>query len=353
MEAGAAARRAACRHRRAVRLRRSGPSERKTPGRAPNMRRSATGCRFSAAARARKSKRCCGRTASSDVGSDPVLDLVEAQADRMVEEGRERQTRRRYVAWGEVPALSCRGMLLRVRSITYLAQRINGYELVDREERDLPRIRGRARTSRCGPATGPVRDFSLWNDPAERSRYCIARASRARGARAPANGMSGCGSAISSRLSGPRNNFPLRCRGRAPSDDRRRHRHHADHGDDRGVARAAAPISACITAPARPRRRRFSTISRSSLLSGGCISTTTAATRQKGSTSPRLLREYRPGTHLYYCGPAGMMAAAEAPSHIGRRERYIASICGTKGSAANSRDVIQASGVSDMKRSMP
>ena len=37
-----------------------------------------------------------------DVGSDPVLNLVEAQAQRMVEEGRERQTRRRYVAWGEV-----------------------------------------------------------------------------------------------------------------------------------------------------------------------------------------------------------------------------------------------------------
>ena len=26
------------------------------------------------------------------------------------------------------------------------------------------------------------------------------------------------------------------------------------------------------------------------------------------------LREYRPGTHLYYCGPAGMMRAAEAAS---------------------------------------
>jgi ubiquinone/menaquinone biosynthesis C-methylase UbiE len=36
------------------------------------------------------------------VGSDPVRDLVEAQAQRMVEEGSERQTRRRYVAWGEV-----------------------------------------------------------------------------------------------------------------------------------------------------------------------------------------------------------------------------------------------------------
>jgi ubiquinone/menaquinone biosynthesis C-methylase UbiE len=39
-----------------------------------------------------------------NIGSDPVLDLVEAQAQRMTEEGRERQTRRRYVAWGEVAA---------------------------------------------------------------------------------------------------------------------------------------------------------------------------------------------------------------------------------------------------------
>ena len=37
------------------------------------------------------------------VGSDPVLDLVEAQAQRMVEEGGERQTRKRYVVWGDVP----------------------------------------------------------------------------------------------------------------------------------------------------------------------------------------------------------------------------------------------------------
>ena len=37
------------------------------------------------------------------VGSDPVLDLVEAQAQRMVDEGGERQTRRRYVVWGDVP----------------------------------------------------------------------------------------------------------------------------------------------------------------------------------------------------------------------------------------------------------
>jgi ubiquinone/menaquinone biosynthesis C-methylase UbiE len=37
-----------------------------------------------------------------NVGSDPVADLVEAQAQRMVEEGRESVRRRRYIAWGEV-----------------------------------------------------------------------------------------------------------------------------------------------------------------------------------------------------------------------------------------------------------
>jgi ubiquinone/menaquinone biosynthesis C-methylase UbiE len=36
------------------------------------------------------------------VGSDPVLDLVEAQAQRMVEEGRDPIRRGRYVAWGDV-----------------------------------------------------------------------------------------------------------------------------------------------------------------------------------------------------------------------------------------------------------
>jgi ubiquinone/menaquinone biosynthesis C-methylase UbiE len=37
-----------------------------------------------------------------NVGGDPLLDLVEAQARRMVDEGRERRTHRRYVVWGDV-----------------------------------------------------------------------------------------------------------------------------------------------------------------------------------------------------------------------------------------------------------
>jgi ubiquinone/menaquinone biosynthesis C-methylase UbiE len=39
-----------------------------------------------------------------NVGGDPLLDLVAAQEQRMVEEGRERRTRRRYVVWGDVPS---------------------------------------------------------------------------------------------------------------------------------------------------------------------------------------------------------------------------------------------------------
>jgi ubiquinone/menaquinone biosynthesis C-methylase UbiE len=37
------------------------------------------------------------------VGSDPLVDLVEAQAARLVAEGQEPRRRQRYVAWGSVP----------------------------------------------------------------------------------------------------------------------------------------------------------------------------------------------------------------------------------------------------------
>jgi ubiquinone/menaquinone biosynthesis C-methylase UbiE len=37
----------------------------------------------------------------SDVAGDPVQDLVEAQAQRMAEEGLEVRVRRRYIVWGD------------------------------------------------------------------------------------------------------------------------------------------------------------------------------------------------------------------------------------------------------------
>jgi ubiquinone/menaquinone biosynthesis C-methylase UbiE len=38
----------------------------------------------------------------ANVSGDPLLDLVAAQAQRMVDEGRERRTHRRYVVWGDI-----------------------------------------------------------------------------------------------------------------------------------------------------------------------------------------------------------------------------------------------------------
>jgi len=39
-----------------------------------------------------------------DVGGDPVLDLVQAQAERMVADGSKSRVRRRYVVWGNKPS---------------------------------------------------------------------------------------------------------------------------------------------------------------------------------------------------------------------------------------------------------
>src|ERR1700751_6043110 len=72
-------------------------------------------------------------------------------------------------------------MQLRVRSITYLAEAINSYELVDPRGRDLPRFEAGAHIElRVG---GLLRQYSLSNDPAERRSYCIAvlRESESRG----------------------------------------------------------------------------------------------------------------------------------------------------------------------------
>ena len=57
-------------------------------------------------------------------------------------------------------------MQLLIRSISYLAEAINGYELVDPRGRDLPRFAPGAHVElRAG---GFLRRYSLWNDPAER-----------------------------------------------------------------------------------------------------------------------------------------------------------------------------------------
>jgi vanillate O-demethylase ferredoxin subunit len=202
-------------------------------------------------------------------------------------------------------------MLLRIRSITYLAERINGYELVDREGSELPPFEAGAHISvRLGD--GLVRDFSLWNDPAQRTRYCIAvlREPEGRGSRELHERVR-VGDIV--EASAPRNNFPLA----------------AEAKQSLLIAGGIGitPIMAMIAELRRCRadfRLHYCTRSPEETAFLDDLAVLAAQGRvmfhhdggdpAKGLDIAAVLREWRPGTHLYYCGPAGLMAAAAAAS---------------------------------------
>ncbi|HEU0155610.1 MAG TPA: PDR/VanB family oxidoreductase [Stellaceae bacterium] len=201
-------------------------------------------------------------------------------------------------------------MLLRVRSITYLAEAVNGYELVDPRGRDLPRFAAGAHIGvRFG--TAPARDYSLWNDPVERRHYCIAilREDDRNGVSAELHRSLRVGDLV--EVSWPRNNFPI-------DDSAERHLLIAG-----GIG--ITPIMAMI---AELRRRG------ADFLLHYCARTPEAAAFRddlellaaqgrvrfhydggdpaRGFDLAAALEEPTLGTHLYYCGPAGLMAGVAA-----------------------------------------
>ena len=204
-------------------------------------------------------------------------------------------------------------MQLRVRSIIYLAEAINGYELVDPRGRDLPRFAPGAHIElRAG---GFLRRYSLWNDAAERRHYCIAvlREDASRGGSRYLHENVRVGDIVEG--STPRNDFPL---------DPAAERHLLIAG---GIG--IAPIMSMVTELRRlgaefevhyctrsPERTAF----RRELAPLAAEGTAVLPSRRRrsgaGSRHPAALREPRLGTHLYYCGPAPLMAAAaEAARH--------------------------------------
>jgi len=202
-------------------------------------------------------------------------------------------------------------MQLLIRSITYLAERINGYELVDRDRHNLPRFEAGAHISvRLGD--GLVRDFSLWNDPAESSHYCIAvlREPDGRGSRELHERVR-VGDIV--EASTPRNNFRL-----------------AIHAERYLLIAGGIGITPIMAMIAELRRRRaefllhYCTRSPAETAFLDELAVLAAQGRvqfhydggnpAKGLDIAATLRGCRPGTHLYYCGPAGMMAAAAAAS---------------------------------------
>ncbi|MGH7030925.1 MAG: PDR/VanB family oxidoreductase, partial [Stellaceae bacterium] len=204
-------------------------------------------------------------------------------------------------------------MLLRIRSITYLAEAINGYELVDPRGRDLPRFAAGSHIAvRLGG--GVLRDYSLCNDPAERRRYRIAVLRERDGAGSrQLHEAARVGDPVEVSL--PRNNFPL-------AEDAARHLFLAG-----GIG--ITPIMAMV---AELRRRgadflvHYCTRSPEATAFRDELDLLAAQGRvrlhhdggdpARGLDIGAALREPQPGTHLYYCGPAGMMAAAkDAAAH--------------------------------------
>jgi ferredoxin-NADP reductase len=200
-------------------------------------------------------------------------------------------------------------MLLRIRSITYLAARINGYELVDPEGHDLPGFAAGAHIS-VRMLEGLVRDFSLWNDPAERGHYCIA-VLREGQASSQFHEAVRVGDVVQGSV--PRNNFPLAAEAE---------RHLLIAG---GIG--ITPIMAMI-AELRRRRAEFRvhyctrSPEETAFLDDLAVLAAQGRVRfhhdggdpANGLDIAATLRACRPGTHLYYCGPAGMMAAAATAS---------------------------------------
>src|SRR5437764_10736377 len=202
-------------------------------------------------------------------------------------------------------------MQLRIRSITYLAEDINGYELVDPNGHDLPRFTA---GSHIGVKLGEAvwRDYSLWNDPAERRRYCIAVLREKLGeASRHLHDQVRVGDTVEVAL--PRNHFPL-----------------VEEADRHLLLAGGIGITPVMAMIAELKRRRadftlhYCTRSPEKaafrdeldLLAamGKVVFHYDGGDPAKGLDIAALLRQPLPGTHLYYCGPAGMMAAAKAAS---------------------------------------
>jgi ferredoxin-NADP reductase len=200
-------------------------------------------------------------------------------------------------------------MQLRIRSITYLAEAVRGYELVDPRGRDLPRFSAGAHVElRVG---GFLREYSLCNDPAERRRYCIAvlREENGRGGSRYLHDEARVGDPVEVSL--PRNNFPLH-----PGAAR-----HLLIAGGIGIAPIMAMLAElrrrgaefelyyCTRSPARTAFRA----ELAPLAAEGRLRLYhDDGDPARGLDIAALLRHPRPATALYYCGPAPLMAAAAA-----------------------------------------
>lgn len=205
------------------------------------------------------------------------------------------------------------GMLkLRLRAIVFEAEGIASFELTDPAGNELPAFAAGAHID-VHVRDGCVRQYSICSDPRERHHYTIAvlREEGGRGGSLAMHAELRVGQGV--QISRPRNFFPL-AEGAGP---------HLLLAGGIGVTPMMAMVAE-LEARGAPYHLHYCTRSAERtafrdrlepLVQRGRVSIYhDAGIPSQGVDLGALLREHEAGSHLYYCGPAGFMKAAEAAS---------------------------------------
>jgi len=201
-------------------------------------------------------------------------------------------------------------MSLRVRSITYEAEGILSYELVDPEGRELPAVEAGAHLDVKVPGTTITRRYSLCHAPWERGHYRIAvlDVPGGRGGSRAMHQNVRAGDLI--EVTGPHNFFPL-----APAA-----RRNVLLAGGIGVTPILAmaeqlerdgqdwQMHYCTQTPART---AFAGHIASRFADGRVQVHHDGGVPSQGLDFEAVLKQHEPGTHVYFCGPAGFMKAVQ------------------------------------------
>ncbi|NRO96438.1 2Fe-2S iron-sulfur cluster binding domain-containing protein [Paraburkholderia sp. NMBU_R16] len=197
-----------------------------------------------------------------------------------------------------------------LKSITALADDVNAFEFTSADGRPLPEFTAGSHIDVHLP-DGAIRQYSLCNPPGERNRYVIAvlRDPQGRGGSIAMHDELRAGQKL--RISQPRNHFAL-------STSARRHVFVAG-----GIG--ITPVMAMIAEVqrrgeafhvyycARSAQRAAFLDELKPLIDSGDVSVHfDNGDPRNGLDLVSILRQYMPGTHLYYCGPGRLMDAIEA-----------------------------------------
>lgn len=213
-------------------------------------------------------------------------------------------------------AVSVPGALqVRVRSITYLSEGVNAYEVVPVDGSELPTFTAGSHVDLYF-RDGRVRQYSLYNDPSESHRYAFAvqREEHGRGGSKAVHDVVHAGRIL--QISTPRNHFPLV---EAAS-------HHVLIAGGIGVTPIIAMIHRLLSIGAsfelHYAARTHDRLAFSEYLSGlgpplHVHTYVDGGDPQKGMQLDTIVSNAPEGSHFYCCGPEGLMrAVSRASAHL-------------------------------------